>query len=124
MALHFPVSSEAAAIASLQKLKKNERHGSETDSADRSRSGRRASTTVAQPAQYPGEGSGGSPESPAGAGEPVHGVREPASQYGSPQDLDGASENRSELGAARVPCRGHCLTAHFASSPDCPSLRA
>jgi fido (protein-threonine AMPylation protein) len=56
---------------------------------------------VAQATQYASEGGGGSPESPAGAGEPVHGVREPAGQYGSPQDPDGKAEGQGELGSTR-----------------------
>ena len=90
---------EAASVASSSKVKENDGHESETEPADRSRSGRRAGATVAQPAQYPGEGGGGTQKSPAGAGEPVHGVREPASQYGSPQDPDGDVEGQSELGS-------------------------
>ncbi|HEV8328314.1 MAG TPA: DNA methyltransferase [Nitrospiraceae bacterium] len=90
---------EAASVASLPKLKENDVHESEIEPADRSRSGRRAAATVAQPTQYAREGGVGSPESPAGAGEPVHGVREPAGQYGSPQDPDGGAEGQSELGS-------------------------
>ena len=56
---------------------------------------------MAQPAQYAGEGGSGAPESPAGAGEPVHGVREPAGQYGSPEEPDGDAEGQSELGSTR-----------------------
>jgi fido (protein-threonine AMPylation protein) len=82
-------------------VKENDSHESETDSADRPGASRVASATVAQPAQYPGEGSGGAPESPAGAGESVHGVREPASQYGSSQDPDANSKSQSELGSTR-----------------------
>jgi fido (protein-threonine AMPylation protein) len=92
---------EAASVASLPKLKENKRHESETESADRPSSGRRATATVAQPARYPGEGGGGAPESSSGAGEPVHGVREPAGQYRSPQDPDGGAEGQSELGSTR-----------------------
>ena len=56
---------------------------------------------MAQPAQYPGEGGRRAPESPSGAGQPVHGVREPAGQYGSPQDPDGGAEGQSELRSTR-----------------------
>ena len=49
--------------------------------------------------QYSGEGGCGAQESSAGAGEPVHGVREPAGQYGSPQDPDGKAEGQGELGS-------------------------
>lgn len=90
---------EAASVASLPKLKENDSHEPETEPADRSRASRGAAQAVAQQAQYPGEGSSGAPESPAGAGEPVHGVREPAGQYGSPQDPDGGAEGQSELGS-------------------------
>jgi fido (protein-threonine AMPylation protein) len=90
-----------ASVASSSKVKENDGHESEPEPADRSRSGRRAAATVAQPAQYPGEGGSGTPESPAGTGEPVHGVREPAGQYGSPQDPDGDAEGQSELGSTR-----------------------
>ena len=92
---------EAASVASSSKVKENDGYGSETESADRSGSGRRAVATVAQQAQYPGEGGGDSPESPSGASEPVHGVREPAGQYGSSQDPDGDAEAQSELGSTR-----------------------
>jgi len=92
---------EAASVASSSKVKENDGHESEIESADRSGASRGASATVARPAQYPGEGSGGAPESPAGAGEPVHGVREPAGQYGSSQDPDANSKSQSELGSTR-----------------------
>ena len=92
---------EAASVAFSSKVKENDDHGSEPESADRPRSRRGAPTTVAQPAQYPGEGGSGAPEGPAGAGEPIHGVREPAGQYGSPQDPDGDAEGQSELGSTR-----------------------
>ena len=82
-------------------MKENEGHEPETESADRSRSGRGTVAAVAQPAQYIGEGGSGASQSPAGAGEPVHGVREPTSQYGSPQDPDGGAEGQSELGSTR-----------------------
>jgi fido (protein-threonine AMPylation protein) len=91
----------AASAASTAKVKENDGHESEIESADRSGASRGASATVAQPAQYTGEGSGGAPESPAGAGEPVHGVREPAGQYGSSQDPDANSKSQSELGSIR-----------------------
>jgi fido (protein-threonine AMPylation protein)/predicted type IV restriction endonuclease len=95
------LSRTTASVASSSKVKENDDHESESESADRSRSGRRAAAAVAQPAQYPGEGGSGTPESPPGASEPVHGVREPAGQYGSPQDPDGDSEGQSELGSTR-----------------------
>jgi fido (protein-threonine AMPylation protein) len=90
-----------ASIVFSSKVKENDGHVSENESADRSRSSRRAAATVAQPAQYSGEGGSGSSESLAGTGEPVHGVREPAGQYGSPQDPDGGAEGQSELGSTR-----------------------
>ncbi len=92
---------EAASVASTAKVKENDGHESEIESADRSGRSRGASATVAQPAQYPGEGSRGAPKSPAGAGEPVHGVREPAGQYGSSQDPDANAKSQSELGSTR-----------------------
>jgi fido (protein-threonine AMPylation protein) len=91
---------EAASVASLPKLKENDSHESEIEPAGRPGSGR-AAATVAQPAQYPGEGGGGSPEGLAGTGEPIHGVREPAGQYGSPQDPDDDAEGQSELSFTR-----------------------
>jgi len=66
-----------------------------------SRQSRRQTPRVEEAPQYAGEGGSGSQESPSGAGEPVHGVREPAGQYGSPQDPDGDSEGQSELGSTR-----------------------
>ncbi|NOS80712.1 MAG: N-6 DNA methylase [Nitrospira sp.] len=92
---------EAVSVASSSKVKENDSHEPETEPADRSRASRRAAATVAQQAQYPGEGGSDSPEIPAGAGEPVHGVREPAGQYGSPQDPDGDAEGQDELGSTR-----------------------
>ena len=62
-----------------------------------SRQSRQQAPRVAEAPQYAREGGGGSPESPAGAGEPVHGVREPAGQYGPPQDPNGEAESQSEL---------------------------
>ena len=92
---------EAASVASSSKVQENDGHEAETETADRPGAGRGASATVAGAAQYTGEGGGSPPESPAGAGEPVHGVREPAGQYGAPQDSDGDSESQSELGSTR-----------------------
>lgn len=92
---------EGALVASSSKVKENDSHESDTQRTDRPGASRVASATVAQAAQYPGEGSGGASESPAGAGEPVHGVRESAGQYGSPQDPDGNSKGQSELGSTR-----------------------
>ena len=66
-----------------------------------SRQSRQQAPRVAEAPQYAREGGGGSPESPAGAGEPVHGVREPAGQYGPPQDPNGEAESQSELGSTR-----------------------
>lgn len=66
-----------------------------------SRQSRQQAPRVENATQYPGESGGGSSESLAGAGKPVHGVREPAGQYGSPQDPDGDSEGQSELGSTR-----------------------
>lgn len=92
---------EAASVASSAKVKENDSHESDTQPADQPGSGRGAATTVAQPAQYSSEGGGGSQEGLAGAGEPVHGVREPAGQYGSPQDPDGEAEGQGELSSTR-----------------------
>jgi fido (protein-threonine AMPylation protein) len=66
-----------------------------------SRQSRKQTPRLEETPQYPGEGGSGSPEGPAGAGEPIHGVREPASQYGSPQDPDDGVEGQSELGSTR-----------------------
>ncbi|MFZ1761984.1 MAG: N-6 DNA methylase [Nitrospira sp.] len=92
---------ESASVASSSKVQENDGHESEVEPTDRPGTGRGASATVAGAAQYSGESGGGSPESPAGAGEPIHGVREPAGQYGAPQDPDGDSERQSELGSTR-----------------------
>ena len=91
----------AASVASTAKVKENDGHESETDSADRPGASRRAAATVASATQYSGEGGGGASEGPAGAGEPVHGVREPAGQYGAPQDPDASSQGQGELGSTR-----------------------
>ena len=90
-----------ASVASPSKVKENDSHEPEIEPADRPRASRGSAHAVAQPAQYPGEGGSGAPEGPAGAGEPIHGVREPAGQYGSPQDPDGDAEDQSELGSTR-----------------------
>lgn len=90
-----------ASVASSSKVQENDGHEQETQSTDRPVADRGAAATVAGAAQYPGEGGGGAPESPAGAGESIHGVREPAGQYGAPQDPDGDSERQSELGSTR-----------------------
>lgn len=66
-----------------------------------SRQNRRQTPRVEEAPQYSCEDGGGTQKSPAGAGEPVHGVREPAGQYGSPQDPDGGAEGQSELGSTR-----------------------
>ena len=92
---------EAASVASSTKLRENEDHERETQTSVRPDSGRGATATVAQQAQYAGEGGGGAPEGPPGAGEPVHGVREPTSQYGTPEDPDGDSEDQGELAYTR-----------------------
>jgi len=92
---------EAASVASSPKVQENDGHESEVEPADRPVTGRGAPAAVAGAAQYPGEGGGGAPESPAGTGEPIHGVREPAGQYGAPEDPDGDSESQSELGSTR-----------------------
>ena len=56
---------------------------------------------VAEGAQHAGEGGSGSPESAAGPGKPVHGVREPTREYGSPEDpLEGQGES-GPLGSTR-----------------------
>jgi fido (protein-threonine AMPylation protein) len=64
-----------------------------------SRQSRQQTPRLEETPQYACEGGGGAQESPAGAGEPVYGVREPAGQYGSPQDPDGGAEGQSELGS-------------------------
>lgn len=91
---------EAASVASSSKVKENDRHEPEAESADRPGASRGTAATVAQPAQYPGESGGGASESSAGEGESVHGVREPAGQYGSSQGSDDP-ESQSQLGSTR-----------------------
>ena len=66
-----------------------------------SRQSRQQTPRLEETPQYAGEGGSGSQESPSSAGEPVHGVREPAGQYRSPQDPDGDSEGQSELDSTR-----------------------
>jgi fido (protein-threonine AMPylation protein) len=93
---------EGTSVASSGKVKENEDHDTETEpGANRPLSSRGAPATVAQAARYSGEGGGGAPESPTGAGEPVHGIREPTGQYGSPEDPDDEAEGQSELGSTR-----------------------
>jgi fido (protein-threonine AMPylation protein) len=92
---------EAASVASSSKVQENDGHEQETQSTDRPVASRGAPAAVAGAAQYSGESGGGAPESPAGTGEPVHGVREPAGQYGASQEPDGDSESQSELGSTR-----------------------
>ncbi|MBS0165899.1 MAG: Eco57I restriction-modification methylase domain-containing protein [Nitrospira sp.] len=92
---------EEASVASSVKVKENEGHETDTQPADRSDSIRSSSATVAEAAQYPSEGVGGASESPAGEGEPVHGVRESTGQYGPPQDPDSEAEGQGKLGSTR-----------------------
>ncbi|MEK6803642.1 MAG: Fic family protein [Nitrospirota bacterium] len=92
---------ESASVASSSTVQENDGHESEVKPADRPGASRGASATVEGAAQYPDEGGGSAPESAAGAGEPVHGVREPTGQYRAPQDSDGDSERQSELGSTR-----------------------
>jgi fido (protein-threonine AMPylation protein) len=66
-----------------------------------SRQSRKQTPRLEETPQYSCEGGGGASESAAGTGEPIHGVREPAGQYGSPQDPDGDVEGQSELGSTR-----------------------
>ena len=66
-----------------------------------SRQSRQQTPRLEEASQYAREGGGGSSESVAGAGEPVHGIREPAGQYGSPQDPDGDVEGQGKLGSTR-----------------------
>lgn len=88
-------------VAPASKVKENGGHESETESADRPGASRGASATVAGVTQYPGQGGSGASESVAGAGEPVHGIRESAGQYGSPQGAHGDSESQGQLGSTR-----------------------
>ena len=66
-----------------------------------SRQSRQQTPRLEETPQYAREGGGGTQKSPARAGEPVHGVREPAGQYGSPEDPDGDSEGQGEIGSTR-----------------------
>jgi len=66
-----------------------------------SRQSRQQAPRLEETPQYAREGGGCASESVAGAGEPVHGVREPAGQYGSPQDPDASSKGQGELGSTR-----------------------
>ncbi len=92
---------EAASVASASKVKENEDHDQKTQPADRPGSSGSATATVAQKSLHTGESGGGPSESVTGTGEPIHGVREPISQYGPPQGPDNESENKSELGWTR-----------------------
>ena len=89
------------ALASMRGKRKRQPYESKSGRNLGSRQSRPQTPRVEEAPQYAREGGGGAPESPAGAGEPVHGVREPAGQYGSPQDPDGDSEGQSELGSTR-----------------------
>jgi fido (protein-threonine AMPylation protein) len=92
---------EAASVASSSKVKENETHETDTEAADRSGSGRGTPASVAEAAQYTREGGGGAPEGFTGAGEPVHGVREPAGQYGPSESADDGSEEEGGLRSTR-----------------------
>ena len=89
------------ALASMRGKRKRQPDEGKSRRNLESRQSRHQTPRVEEAPQYAREGGGGSPESPAGAGEPVHGVREPAGQYGSPQDPDGDAEGQSELGSTR-----------------------
>lgn len=86
---------EEATVASTAKVAENSDHERETEQADQLGSNRSASAGVAQSAQHRGEGGGSAPEGPAAAGKRVHGVREPASQYGATQDLTGSPKAKA-----------------------------
>ena len=92
---------EAASVESSPNLKENGDHETEPEPANRPGSGRSATATVAQAARYAREGGGGTPERPVGTREPVHGVREPTGQYGTPEDLEGNDEAQSALSSTR-----------------------
>ena len=92
---------EAASVESSPNLKENGDHETEPEPANRPGSGRSATATVAQAARYAREGGGGTPERPVGTREPVHGVREPTGQYGTPEDLEGNDEEQSALSSTR-----------------------
>lgn len=92
---------EEASVASSSKVQENGDHESETEQDNRSRPGRGTPATVAEIARHAGKGGGGAPESVARAGEPVHGVREPAGEYGPPEETHNDSEEESKLGQTR-----------------------
>jgi len=92
---------ESASVASSSKVKENDTHDTEAQPADQSRSGRGAPAKMAEGTRHAGQSGGSAPESPVGTGEPIHGVREPAGQYRSPQDPGGDSEGQGELGSTR-----------------------
>jgi hypothetical protein len=87
------------ALASMRGKRKRQPHEGQSRRNLGSRQSRQQTPRVAEAPQYAREGGGGASESPARAGEPVHGVREPAGQYRSPQDPDGGAEGQSELGS-------------------------
>jgi fido (protein-threonine AMPylation protein) len=89
------------ALASMRGKRKRQPDEGKSRRNLESRQSRQQAPRVEEAPQYAREGGSGSPERLAGAGEPVHGVREPAGQYGSPQDPDGDSEGQSELGSTR-----------------------
>lgn len=89
------------ALASMRGKRKRQPYESKSRRNLGSRQSRQQTPRVEEAPQYAREGGGGSSESPSGSGEPVHGVREPAGHYGSPQDPDGDSEGQSELGSTR-----------------------
>ncbi len=93
---------ERASIASSQKLVENENYETAIESADQPSSSRRAAPSLAQEARHSRESSGGTSEGLTGASEPVHGVREPAREYGSSgESSEGQNGKAEDVGSTR-----------------------
>ena len=93
---------EGTSIASNSRMSENNSHESETRAASEPSQSGRATQAVAEEAQHPGEGGGGSSQGVAGASGAIHGVRERTGEYGPPQDFPEGEEGGGDpLGSTR-----------------------
>ncbi len=90
---------EGTPVASTDEACENTDHDVTSSSTSRSRKTERQAAEVAGTAQHLAESGGGASDSYPGTGDPVHGVREPTSDYGSPSDPSG--ESTHQLGSTR-----------------------
>lgn len=93
---------EGTAVASKAEPCEDTTHENEPASSTRSQGAGRQAARLAAGTQHPRQGGSRTPQGAAGTGEPVHGVREPTSQYGSPEDApEGGAGESGPLGSTR-----------------------